>query len=86
MAITHEEWSDLLAAYWDAHWDKGTHSKTVVRAAWDAVNDLWDSQAKVALNNAIEGAAPGEFTGPEKIALVEYWLARKARTLLPGRF
>lgn len=43
-----------------------TWTKAQVGAALQALEDLMESSGRTAINNAIEGAAPGVFSGAQK--------------------
>lgn len=53
-----------------------THTKTQVNAAFQAIEDRFEA-VRASFGTAIETAAPGVFSGPQKIALVKFWLRSK---------
>ena len=52
--------------------------KAVINAALEAIED-WFEVNRVVLAQAIEAAAPGMFTIPQKKRLVAFWLEQKFR-------
>jgi hypothetical protein len=55
-----------------------TWNSTIIDAALQAVEDYFEATAKAGLNSAIETAAPGVFTGPQKKLLIAYFIMQKA--------
>lgn len=53
------------------------HTKADVNTALNAIENLFETQARSAFGNAIESAVPGTFTAAEKKTLVKFWLRSK---------
>ena len=53
-----------------------TWTKAEINAAFQAIEDTFEG-ARPALGTAVETAAPGFFTGPQKTALIKHWLKHK---------
>jgi hypothetical protein len=54
------------------------YTKAQVNAALTALDAWWESTGRAAAGAAIEAAAPGVFTGPQKLKIGKYWLLTKA--------
>ncbi len=52
------------------------HTKPQINAVLQAVED-WFEANRASLGAAMEAAAPGVFTGPQKKAIGSYWLRQK---------
>jgi len=51
-------------------------TKPQINVALQAIED-WFEANRAALGAAIEAAAPGQFTGAQKLKLVKFWLRSK---------
>lgn len=56
-----------------------TWTKAQVNAALQAIEDLMETTGRTAINNAIEGAAPGVFNGAQKRLLFAAYCEFKFR-------
>ena len=54
-----------------------TYVKADVNVAVQAIEDLMQAQGRTAIFGAIETAAPGVFTNPQKARLFRVWVERR---------
>jgi hypothetical protein len=60
------------------HFSDVTWNKPAINDALQAIEDTFQTTGKTALNNAIEGAAPGVFNAQQKKLLVAYFILTAA--------
>jgi uncharacterized protein Smg (DUF494 family) len=53
-------------------------TKPQINTALQALEDWYETSGRAEAGAAIEAAAPGVFTGPQKVKLGKYWLLQKA--------
>ncbi|MGI9489096.1 MAG: hypothetical protein ACR2RF_25065 [Geminicoccaceae bacterium] len=52
-------------------------TKTNINAALQAIEDWWETTAKLDAATEIETAAPGVFSNPEKKLIGKWWMKKK---------
>ena len=57
--------------------DEVTWVKADINAAFEALDAWWAATGRMNAAGAMEAAAPGKFTGPQKRRMGMYWLRHK---------